>query len=64
MRTMAVQIEITRGPLDTAELRGLVDSEGCGSIVSFVGITRGMEDGFSVKSLEFDAWEDRLEDVL
>ena len=61
---MAVHIELARGPLDTAELRGLVDSEGCGSIVSFVGITRGMEDGFSVKSLEFDAWEDRLEDVL
>ena len=61
---MAVHIEIVRGPLDIAELRGLVDSEGCGSIVSFVGITRGMEDGFSVKSLEFDAWEDRLEDVL
>ena len=61
---MTVHIEIARGPLDTAELRGLVDSQGCGSIVSFVGITRGMEDGFSVKSLEFDAWEDRLEDVL
>ena len=61
---MTVHIEIARAPLDTAKLRGLVDSQGCGSIVSFVGITRGMEDGFSVKSLEFDAWEGRLVDVL
>ena len=61
---MAVHIEVSREPLDTSQLRGLVDTQGCGSIVSFVGITRGMEDGFSVKSLEFDAWEGRLPDVL
>jgi len=27
-------------------------------------VTRGREDGFEVKSLEFDAWEDELPDVL
>ncbi|MEC7708615.1 MAG: molybdenum cofactor biosynthesis protein MoaE [Candidatus Thermoplasmatota archaeon] len=61
---MTVHIEVSREPLDTSQLRGLVDTQGCGSIVSFVGITRGMEDGFSVQSLEFDAWEGRLPDVL
>ncbi|MFL2975586.1 MAG: molybdenum cofactor biosynthesis protein MoaE [Candidatus Thalassarchaeaceae archaeon] len=61
---MTVHIEVSRRPLDAAKLRGLVDTQGCGSIVSFVGVTRGMEEGFSVKSLEFDAWEGRLPDVL
>ncbi|MDG1540163.1 MAG: molybdenum cofactor biosynthesis protein MoaE [Candidatus Thalassarchaeaceae archaeon] len=61
---MTVHIEVARRPLDVAKLRGLVDTQGCGSIVSFVGVTRGMEEGFSVKSLEFDAWGDRLPDVL
>ncbi len=61
---MTVHIEVAREPLDTAKLRGLVDTQGCGSIVSFVGVTRDVEDGFSVKRLEFDAWEGRLPDVL
>ena len=61
---MTVHIEVAREPLDTSQLRGLVDTQGCGSIVSFVGVTRQMEGGFSVKRLEFDAWEDKLPDVL
>jgi molybdopterin synthase catalytic subunit len=61
---VTTHIEVTRQPLDIARLRGLIDSQGCGSIVSFVGVTRGREDGFEVKSLEFDAWEDELPDVL
>jgi len=61
---VTVHTEVARRPLDVAKLRGLVDTQGCGSIVSFVGVTRGMEEGFSVKRLEFDAWEDRLSDVL
>tara|TARA_B100001996_G_scaffold112816_1_gene85389 strand:- start:115 stop:534 length:420 start_codon:yes stop_codon:yes gene_type:complete len=61
---VTVHIEVARRPLEVAKLRGLVDTQGCGSIVSFVGVTRGMEEGFSVKSLEFDAWEDKLPDVL
>ncbi len=61
---MAVHIEVASRPLEVAKLRGLVETKGCGSIVSFVGVTREVEEGFSVKSLEFDAWEDRLPDVL
>ena len=61
---MAVHIEVATGKLDIAKLRGLIDIRGCGSIVSFVGVTRDIEGGFSVKSLEFDAWEGKLPDVL
>ena len=61
---MTVHIEVARDPLDVAKLRDMLEAQGCGSIVSFVGVTRGMEAGFSVKRLEFDAWEGRLTDVL
>lgn len=61
---MTVHIEVAREPLDVAKLRDMLEAQGCGSIVSFVGVTRGMEDGFSVKRLEFDSWEGRLTDVL
>ncbi len=61
---MTTHIEVASQPLDIARLRGLIESQGCGSIVSFVGVTREREDGFEVKSLEFDAWEDELPDVL
>jgi molybdopterin synthase catalytic subunit len=61
---MAIHIEIDSKPLNIARLRSLIDSQGCGSIVSFVGVTREMEAGFTVKSLEFDAWEGELPNVL
>jgi|TARA_B100001996_G_scaffold192437_1_gene147316 molybdopterin synthase catalytic subunit len=61
---VTVHIEVARNPLDIGKLRLQVDTEGCGSVVSFVGLTREMAEGFTVKSLEFDAWEDRLPEVL
>ena len=33
-------------------------------MVSFVGLTRGQDDGVAVERLEFDAWEERLPTVL
>ena len=45
-------------------LRSLLNVDECGSVVSFVGLTRGTDDGVSVKRLEFDAWEEKLSDVL
>ncbi len=42
----------------------MLDSEGCGSVISFVGLTRGEEGGTKVERLEFDAWEERLPGVL
>ena len=61
---MAVHIRIETSHLDPESLRKEIDTEGCGSIVSFVGITRGQEDGHRVDYLEFDAWEDALPGVL
>ena len=61
---MAVHIEVESKTLDISRLRGIIDSKGCGSIVSFVGLTRDIEDGVPVKGLEFDAWENELPKVL
>ena len=57
-------IEISRESLDPEILRQKLDLHGSGSIVSFVGVTRDVEDGVDVIQLEFDAWEKKLEDVL
>ncbi len=61
---MAVHIEVDSKSLDIARLRGMIESKGCGSVVSFVGVTRDFEDGVAVKGLEFDAWDDELPKVL
>ena len=50
--------------LNPEALRDQIDTEGCGSVVTFVGLTRGMEDGVEVEKLEFDAWEEMLPSVL
>ena len=41
-----------------------MDVDGCGSVVSFVGLTRGEDNGITVKRLEFDAWENKLHEIL
>ena len=61
---MAVHIEVDSKPLDISRLRSIIDSKGCGSIVSFVGLTRDFDGEAKVKGLEFDAWEDELPKVL
>jgi len=53
-------IEISESDLDTEKLKKKLNFEGCGAIVSFVGITRDLEDGEKVLRLEFDAWRDQL----
>ena len=50
--------------LDHAALREQLETEGCGAIVSFLGITRGMEGEAEVYALEFDAWQEKLGPVL
>ncbi len=60
------QIWIENAPdsLDSEALKLKIDTVGCGSIVSFLGITRGNENGIEVKHLEFDAWMEKLPSVL
>ena len=53
-------IEISESNLDAEKLKEKLNFEGCGAIVSFVGITRDLEDGERVLQLEFDAWRDQL----
>ena len=50
--------------LDVDDLRAHLQTSGCGAIVSFIGITRGEDDGEAVLRLEFDAWQEKLASVL
>tara|TARA_B110001452_G_scaffold243073_1_gene226224 strand:+ start:1228 stop:1653 length:426 start_codon:yes stop_codon:yes gene_type:complete len=50
--------------IDVEGLRTNLDTEGCGAIVSFVGITRGMDGDEEVLRLEFDAWQEKLSETL
>ena len=59
-----VYVEEAPGRLDPDALRSHLNTEGCGAVVSFVGITRGTEGDADVIRLEFDAWQDRLQPVL
>ena len=59
-----ILIEVAPESLDSEGLRSKLDTEGCGSIVSFLGITRGTESGVDVQHLEFDAWIEKLPLVL
>ncbi len=63
---MQERIFIQEAPefLNVEELRSNLDTEGCGAIVSFVGITRGIDAGEEVLRLEFDAWQERLSETL
>ncbi len=63
---MADNILIEAAPitLDSDGLRTKLAKDGCGSVVSFLGLTRGEADGSEVKQLEFDAWEEKLPEVL
>ena len=50
--------------LDINALRKQLNTEGCGAIVSFVGITREMDEGEEVLALEFDSWKEELSSML
>ena len=45
-------------------LRSRLNTDGCGAVVSFVGLTREPEGEADVLRLEFDAWQDKLQPVL
>mgnify|MGYP000847814389 CR=1 FL=1 len=59
-----VRVSIEPERLDPDNLRRDLQVDGCGSVVSFVGLTRGDDDGVEVERLEFDAWTERLPVVL
>ena len=57
-------ILVEKENLNPEKLRSVIDVDGCGSVVSFVGLTRGEDNAIKVKRLEFDAWEYKLHEVL
>ena len=59
-----VVVETPAESLDVEGLRQRLFVENCGSIVSFVGLTRGIDNGQVIEALEFETWEGRLTDVL
>ena len=59
-----ILIEQASDSLDPDLLRDKLETGGCGSIVSFIGLTRGNEEGIEVLHLEFDAWIEQLPKVL
>tara|TARA_Y200000002_G_C22591029_1_gene625230 strand:+ start:408 stop:833 length:426 start_codon:yes stop_codon:yes gene_type:complete len=63
---MGGEIFIMEAPknLDHQELLQKLDLAGCGAVVSFLGITRGHDHGVEIYRLEFDAWQDKLGNVL
>jgi molybdopterin synthase catalytic subunit len=64
VRMKRVLIEDAPSALDSTGLLQRLDKDRCGSVVSFLGITRGEDDGQEVLRLEFDAWADQLPSVL
>ena len=64
--TMGDEIIIMEAPedLDHQGLLEHLDLTGCGAVVSFLGITRGDDNGIEIYRLEFDAWQDKLGNVL
>ena len=57
-------IEEAVNALDENALKAKLPVEGCGAVVSFLGITRGTEGDVEVLRLEFDAWQEQLASVL
>ncbi|HIF03919.1 MAG TPA: hypothetical protein EYQ80_00420, partial [Candidatus Poseidoniales archaeon] len=62
--TEIILIEEAGESLDSQGLLARLNKTGCGSVVSFLGITRGEDDGQEVLRLEFDAWANQLPSVL
>ena len=63
---MPLRVVVEEAPdvLQPDALRSKLNTEGCGAVVSFVGLTRETEGEAEVLRLEFDAWQDKLTPVL
>ena len=59
-----VAVQVEHENLDPNQLLEKLVVSNSGAIVSFTGLTRGDEDGIKVYSLDFDAWEEQLPNVL
>lgn len=64
MSSNRIIVRVEPKKLDPQALSSLLNVENCGSVVSFVGLTRGKDNDVLVKRLEFDSWEEKLSLVL
>lgn len=64
--TMSGEIIIDEAPfkLDHNSLLEKLPKKNCGAVVSFLGITRGQDNGEEIIRLEFDAWQEQLGTTL
>ena len=51
-----ILIENAHETIDADGLKNRMNLEGCGAVVSFLGITRSKNEDSNVIQLEFDAW--------
>ena len=49
--------------LDPESFRQELETEGCGSVVSFVGLTRGEDDGIAVRDWSLMHGEEKLPEM-
>ena len=63
---MSGEIIIDEAPvkLDHNSLLEKLPKKNCGAVVSFLGITRGQDNGEQIIRLEFDAWQEQLGTTL
>ena len=59
-----ILIENAHDIIDADGLKKRMNLDGCGAVVSFLGITRSKNDDSNVIQLEFDAWIEKLPVVL
>ena len=59
-----ILIENAHETIDADGLKNRMNLEGCGAVVSFLGITRSKNEDSKVIQLEFDAWLEKLPIVL
>jgi len=64
MSSDRIIVRVEAEKLEPETLRSLLNIDNCGSVVSFVGLTRGNDNDVTVERLEFDSWEEKLSPVL
>jgi molybdopterin synthase catalytic subunit len=60
----SITIKVVENELDPDQLKHNLKTDGCGAVVSFLGLVRDFDTGEEVLSLEFDSWKEKLFSVL
>jgi molybdopterin synthase catalytic subunit len=64
MKDVIIVTALSEGPLDVVALIRQIWRADCGAVVTFEGTTRSPNEGRDVKSLEYEAYEDRARTQL